>query len=129
MLIAIDFDGTCVENAFPKVGEPMPHAIPVLKALVDAGHDLLLWTCREDHIDNPEEQFLTDALLWFGEHDIGLVGINQTPPDMEFRKDCGTIRKAFASVYIDDRNLGGFPGWDMVHEKILGEVYAGHGST
>ena len=28
-------------------------------------------------------------------------------------------RKVFAHVYIDDRNLGGFPGWDKVLEELL----------
>jgi len=129
MLIAIDFDGTCVENEFPQIGEPLPHALEVLKALIDAGHELILWTCREDHSGNPKEHHLSNAVKWFDDQGIRLSGINKTPDSREFRKDCGPIRKAFASVYIDDRNLGGFPGWDIVHEKILGEVYAGNGSA
>lgn len=34
MIIGIDFDGTCVKHAFPKIGEEIG-AAPVLKELVE----------------------------------------------------------------------------------------------
>ena len=33
MIIAVDFDGTIVEHAYPKIGKPIPFAIDVLKRL------------------------------------------------------------------------------------------------
>lgn len=36
MFIAIDFDGTCVSNDFPKIGKDIG-AVPVLKELVEKG--------------------------------------------------------------------------------------------
>jgi hydroxymethylpyrimidine pyrophosphatase-like HAD family hydrolase len=51
MIIAIDFDGTCVTHEFPKVGKDI-NAVPVLKALVENGHQLVLFTMRSD-IVNP----------------------------------------------------------------------------
>jgi len=45
MIIAIDFDGTCVTHAYPKIGKDIG-AVPVLKQLVQYGHQLILWTMR-----------------------------------------------------------------------------------
>ena len=51
MVIAIDFDGTCVTHDFPAVGKDIG-AVPVLKMLVDSGHQLILYTMRSDKHDN-----------------------------------------------------------------------------
>jgi hydroxymethylpyrimidine pyrophosphatase-like HAD family hydrolase len=47
MIIAIDFDGTCVTHEYPKVGREIG-ASKVLKELVDSGHQLILFTMRSD---------------------------------------------------------------------------------
>ena len=132
MIIAVDFDGTCVIHAYPGIGEEMPYCTEVSKALVKANHDLLLWTCREDHQTHIDKRFLQDAVDWFAERDIPLIGVNRTPKELEFReekyKDLASARvpygrKALADIYVDDRNLGGFPGWLEVHRIILGCEY------
>ena len=46
MVIAVDFDGTCVTHDYPAVGKEIG-AVPVLKALVQAGHKLILFTMRD----------------------------------------------------------------------------------
>lgn len=43
MIIAVDFDGTCVTHEFPKVGRDIG-AVPVLRKLVENGHKLILFT-------------------------------------------------------------------------------------
>ncbi len=123
MILAIDFDGTCVEHAFPAVGKEMPYAVIVLKELVEAGHKLILWTCRENHPTDDKRKFLDHAVAWFEEHGIKLHSVNCTAVEDEFRDILPgtTIRKAYAQIYIDDRNLGGFPGWLFVRQAILGE--------
>lgn len=45
MNILIDFDGTCVTHNHPTIGEEIG-AVPVLKALVAKGHNLILFTMR-----------------------------------------------------------------------------------
>ena len=45
MVIAVDFDGTCVTHEFPKVGKDIG-AVPVLKKLVEKGHQIILHTMR-----------------------------------------------------------------------------------
>lgn len=111
MEICVDFDGTCVTHEFPKVGKDIG-AIPVLKALVDNGHKLILFTMRSDKHDNegfssevPEihnGNFLTDAVNWFKENDIPLHGIQTNPQQKEWT----TSPKAYGQMYIDDAALG-----------------------
>lgn len=43
MIIAVDFDGTCVIHEFPKVGKDIG-AVPVLKKLIEKGHKIILYT-------------------------------------------------------------------------------------
>ena len=110
MIIAIDFDGTCVTHEFPDVGKDIG-AVPVLKELVQNGHQLILWTMRSD-IEEPKSndpnihpvagEYLTDAIDWFKFHQIHLWGI-QTNPD---QKDWTHSPKAYAQLYIDDAALG-----------------------
>jgi hydroxymethylpyrimidine pyrophosphatase-like HAD family hydrolase len=42
LLIAVDFDGTIVEDAYPKVGKPMPFALETIKMLQADGHRIIL---------------------------------------------------------------------------------------
>lgn len=108
MIIAVDFDGTCVTHDFPRVGKDIG-ADKVLKELVDAGHKLILFTMRSD-IENPVSEdmhpvggtYLTDALNWFKEKDIPLYGIQTNPKQSTWTKS----PKAYAHLYIDDAALG-----------------------
>ncbi len=93
-IIAIDFDGTCVTHEYPNVGNDIG-AVPVLKELVVAGHQLILWTMRSK---GP----LMDALEWFQDNEIPLWGINSNPE----QKSWTDSPKAYAHIYIDDAALG-----------------------
>ena len=46
LIIAVDFDGTIVEDAYPKIGKPMLFAFETLIKLQEKGHRLILWTYR-----------------------------------------------------------------------------------
>jgi len=92
----IDFDGTCVLEMFPKVGPDVPDAVRILKALVDNGHRLILWTARSG-------KTLIDAVNWFNRHGIDLYAVNQDPHPLE---GWPIPRKVIPAWYIDDRNLG-----------------------
>lgn len=128
LVIAVDFDGTCVEHRFPHVGEPMPHAVEVLRALAARGHKLVLWTCRENDEHRIDRQHLTNARRWFEQHGIPLRSVNETHPEDEFRdldgKALSRGRKVYADLYVDDRNVGGFAGWLHVLE-VVSELEAG----
>lgn len=111
MIIAIDFDGTCVTNEFPRVGNDIG-AVPVLKKLTDNGHKLILFTMRSNRTDNKPTgdnniqnvtgQFLDDAVNWFEQNNIPLYGIQTNPTQTQWT----TSPKAYAELYIDDAALG-----------------------
>jgi hydroxymethylpyrimidine pyrophosphatase-like HAD family hydrolase len=46
LIIAVDFDGTCVTHEYPSMGKEIG-APEVLKQLVDRGHKLILFTMRD----------------------------------------------------------------------------------
>jgi len=127
MLIAVDFDGTCVEFDFPRIGKDRQYAVTALKLLVEAGHELVLWTCREDHPTNINKRYLTDAVNWFGDRGIPLAGVNSVPegkdPFEEYTQFTGPrmFRKLCADVYIDDKNFGndGEVDWTQVVWKLV----------
>jgi hypothetical protein len=111
MVIAIDFDGTCVTHEFPNVGKDIG-AAPVLKQLVDNGHQLILFTMRSNRgekgeikdptIEDVTGPFLDDAIRWFKDNDIPLYGIQSNPTQREWT----TSPKCYAQLYIDDAALG-----------------------
>ena len=110
MIIAIDFDGTCVTHEFPKVGKDIG-AAPVLKELIENGHQLILFTMRSDVVNPTGEgnelhlesgNYLTDAVNWFKENEIPLYGIQSNPTQHTWT----TSPKAYAQLYIDDAALG-----------------------
>ena len=110
MEICIDFDGTCVTHEFPKVGKDIG-AVPVLKKLVEAGHNLILFTMRSDieevtsndyGIHKQAGEYLTDAVNWFIDNHIPLHGVNVNPTQHTWTKS----PKAYGQLYIDDAALG-----------------------
>jgi hypothetical protein len=108
--IGIDFDGTCVKHEFPNIGADIG-AVPVLKALVAEGHNLILFTMRSDKKDVKSDDYgiharagdyLTQSVNWFKENDIPLYGIQTNPT----QKSWTDSPKAYAHIYIDDAALG-----------------------
>lgn len=109
LIIAVDFDGTIVEDAYPKVGKPRLFAFETLKKLQEDGHRLILWTYRS-------ENKLQDAVDFCLENGIEFYAINQSFPEEQF--DNVKSRKIYADIYIDDRNIGGILGWGEVYQMI-----------
>lgn len=93
-IIAIDFDGTCVDHRFPAIGSDVPNAVDVIKLLEKDSH-LILWTIRS-------EPTLTDAICWFVRNNIELFGINKNPNQHTW----SSSPKAYAQIYIDDAAFG-----------------------
>lgn len=94
MVIALDFDGTVVTHEYPYIGEDIG-AIPVLKELVAAGHQLILFTMRSGKL-------LDDALAWFERNGIELYAVNENPEQVSWTSSV----KVHANMYIDDCALG-----------------------
>jgi hypothetical protein len=111
MEILIDFDGTCVTHSFPDIGKDIG-AVPVLKALTNRGHKLILFTMRSNRITfkppppgivpDTEGRFLNDAIKWFLDNDIPLYGVQTNPTQLEWTES----PKAYGQLIIDDIALG-----------------------
>lgn len=115
-IIAVDFDGTIVGHRFPGIGDLKPGAKETLQKWHDQGIEVIIWTCR-NQVD-PEcgvDADIFAARKFLIENDIKFSTINEHAPSMPFRLHSA---KVFADMYIDDRNLGGFPGWDFVDKAV-----------
>lgn len=111
MIIAVDFDGTIVRSQYPTIQGEQPYAVETLKKLKDEGHYIIIWTCRTG-------QPLLDAMNWLLAHGVSFDRINDhCPANVATYGDAGN--KIYADVYIDDHNVGGFPGWHDALEMIL----------
>lgn len=109
MKIAIDFDGTIVEHKYPAIGKEMLFAFETMRELQKQKHQLILWTYRIG-------KELDDAVEFCKERGIEFYTVNKNYPEEEF--DPTISRKINADLYIDDRNLGGFPGWSAVWQML-----------
>lgn len=122
MIIAVDFDGTCVTHEFPYVGKEIG-AAEVLKELTDKGHKIILFTMRSHPNEINQNRTidgniisndtLQDAIDWFKKHDIPLFGVNENPT----QKDWSSSPKSYAHIYIDDAALGVPLKKDSLSEK------------
>ena len=122
LVIAIDFDGTCVTHEYPYMGSDIG-AVPVLKELADAGYRLVLNTMRSGKTEK-------EAIKWFKDNDIPLFGVNCNPEQKSWTKST----KVFADLYIDDSALGvpltssptstrPYVDWIRVREWLVAEGY------
>ena len=111
MIICIDFDGTIVDDAYPQVGKLKEGAKDVINNLVNSGHYVIIWTCRTGELMLNAINFLLTEGICFDQ-------VNNHCPDNVFKYGPGG-KKVYADVYIDDKNLGGFPGWDVVEKTII----------
>lgn len=110
MYIAVDFDGTIVEHRYPKIGREIPFAIETLRRLREDGHLLILWTVREGRL-------LDEAVKYCNERGIDFYAINRNYEEEDPEHGSYT-RKLKVDVFIDDRNVGGLPGWDVIYKSI-----------
>ncbi len=112
MKIAVDFDGTIVEDAYPDIGKPMLFAFETMKELQKQRHQLILWTYRSG-------TELEEAVEFCRSNGIEFYAVNRSYPEEEF--DPENSRKIHAHIFIDDRNIGGFPGWSRVWQMLNDE--------
>jgi hydroxymethylpyrimidine pyrophosphatase-like HAD family hydrolase len=68
--IAIDFDGTIVEDGYPHIGKPKERVFEVLIRLQNDGFRLLLWTYRHG-------KTLDDAVRFCKENGVEFYAVNK----------------------------------------------------
>lgn len=115
MTIAVDFDGTIVTHAFPRIGKEIPFAVDTLKTFIAEGHRVILWTSRSG-------ENLKAAVDWCADRGLVFYAVNSNYPEhsiVPIEKRRGSP-KVVADVYIDDRNLGGLPEWGIIYSMVTG---------
>lgn len=111
-IIAIDFDGTIFENAWPEVGTIREDAVEVIQALHENGNKIIIWTCRGG-------ENLKDALNALEKYQIPYDAVNENI--VEMKTDFNPYPKIYYDILIDDRNLGGVLNWKEIGEILLKE--------
>lgn len=103
MIVAVDFDGVLNACEYPKVGVLVEGAKKGMQWLRDQKHTVIVWTCREG-------DDLLNAINFLLERDVPFDRVNANVR-ANIEKHSNDSRKVCADLYIDDHNLGGFPGW------------------
>lgn len=113
-VILVDFDGT-VRKETPRgyYSKDDIGSEKVLKELISKGHKIVLWTCRNNSLDNPynydfsgslrKETSLDEAVRWFEERGIELYGVNEVPDQYD---KIGESGKLLCDLFIDNKGLG-----------------------
>ena len=118
-ILLVDFDGTCTDgNHFDNFSLSVPEAPycrEVLKRLEASLCTITLWTCRTGAP-------LQEAIEWLNYHGIPFHFVNQEVPWCQYPNETRGP-KVFATYYIDDRNIGGFPGWLEVERLVYEHPY------
>ena len=107
--IAVDFDGTIVEHAYPAIGKEMLFAFQTLKELNKMGANLILWTFRTG-------KELDEAVEFCRKNGVEFYAVNKNYPEEVL--DETVSRKINADIFIDDKNVGGFPGWSQIWQML-----------
>lgn len=105
-IAAIDFDGTITTNTTCHPAEGCEETLCELK---DRGWKLILWTCRSGNRLAAAKNYLRR----YGMYEL-FDAFNENVEPTKYK----TSNKIIASVYVDDRVLGGFPGWQRVREEL-----------
>lgn len=94
-IIALDFDGVVVTNAWPELGVPITKNVEAIKKEIRRGAQVILWTCRTG--DQLRYAVITCVCLG-----IRLTAVNKNLPRI-LRKYSGDSRKILADEYWDDK--------------------------
>lgn len=94
-IVAVDFDGTIVKHAYPKIGEPVPLAVEGLLRFEQTGWRIILNTMRSG-------DYLQQAIEYLKNVGITLYSVNVNPS----QKYWTDSTKCYAPLYIDDAALG-----------------------
>lgn len=94
-IIAVDFDGTLVEDKYPNIGHPNFKLINKLVKL-SLNNTLILWTCRTG-------KKLDEAVAFCRLCGIKFDYINENAPFIIKKYGNQDSRKITADIYLDDK--------------------------
>ena len=108
-IVAIDFDGVVVHHQYPNIGALLPGAKNCINKLYEDFY-IIIWTCRGG-------ENLGDIIRFMDAKGIKYHKVNENAPFeiIGFKPS----PKVYADFYIDDNNLGGFPGWEIAYKMIV----------
>lgn len=109
MVIAVDFDGTIVEDAYPKIGEPKMFVFETLREIQKHRHQLILSTTRTG-------KELEEAIEFCALNGIQFYAVNNSFPEEKF--DGSASRKLNCELFISCKNIGGIEGWGEIWQEI-----------
>lgn len=93
-IIAVDFDGTLVEDDYPRIGNIKSDTWEMARSAQEKGAKLILWTCRTGS--------KLDEAVWFcSDNGLKFDAVNQDIPAV--RRLLGKGIKVFADEYWDDK--------------------------
>jgi len=110
LTLAIDFDDTIVENAYPNIGMLRKDAKKIVNKLYKDGHYIIINTCRAGVYETQAELFLVQQGINFHR-----INSNSPRSRLYFNPDC---RKISADIYIDDKNISGLPSWEKIYQIV-----------
>ena len=99
-IIAVDFDGTLVEDKFPKIGTIKDENWKAMLKARENGAKIILWTCRDG-------KNLRDAVDFCADYGFEFDAINENIKETQemFSND---TRKVYANEYWDDKAIMNF---------------------
>ena len=109
MVIAVDFDGTIVEDCYPEIGEPKIFAFETLVEIQKNNHQLILWTTRTG-------ERLEEAVAFCKKNGVEFYAVNASYPEEKFENTAS--RKINCEVFVSEKNIGGMPGWGEAWQEI-----------
>lgn len=118
MIIAVDFDGVLCESRFPEIGAPDYEVVSLVRQLINAGHEVILWTCRTG-------DRLNEAVEWCEDRGLRFCAVNRNAPSNRERFEAEYPHpspKVYADVYVEDHDLL-YRGMDYLHRR--GEIEYG----
>lgn len=96
-IVAVDFDGTLVNDEYPNIGALRPDIFNLCKYLKQHDVRLILWTSRDG-------EYLEQAVSFCEQHGLIFDAVNQNIPETieMFHND---TRKVYADLYLDDKSI------------------------
>lgn len=95
-IIAVDFDGTLVEDKFPDIGSPRQEVWDKIRKEQNQGSKIILWSCRNGEALKAAVEFCIEQM---GFH---FDAINENLDEIKTIYG-GDTRKIFADEYWDDK--------------------------
>lgn len=106
-IIAIDFDGTIVYDAFPLIGKLKPGAKEVINRYAE--HNIIIiWTCRDG-------KYLEEVKDFLNRNGIQYHYVNENAKELT---TFSPNPKIFYDVLIDDRSLGFVDNWSIIDTML-----------